>query len=278
MAPPCSPPPPSPRPLLARLTAPAGPPASRLIERRGAAVMAVPGRYSVTYLVLGPRAVAAVDVGSAADVPRILDALAWLGRRPDELRYVVPSHLHFDHVMGIDTLARWVGARVALGEVAHAHVTGGQPPRFPPLWQLGRAVVTWFMQGSPFPPWADWRDGMDFGMPWGRNRFRSPLGPVLAHGAPFPELPGWTVLATPGHADDAICLFHEQAGLLITGDTVRNFLRGEWNPLLADEAAYDRTRALLRALPVQAVLPAHGPVVEGPDVMRRIWKTPVYVP
>ena len=275
---PSEPPPPAPRPLMARLSAPAGPPPSRVIERGDAQVMAVPGRYSVTYLILGPDAIAAVDVGSAADVPGILDALAWLGRRPEDLRTIIPTHLHFDHAMGIDALARRVGAEVALGEVAHAHVAGAQPLRFPPLWQLSRAVVTWFMQGSPFPPLADWRHGMDFGMPWGRNRFTAALAPVLSDGAAIPGLAGWTALATPGHADDAICLYHEAGGLLITGDTVRNFIRGEWNPLLGDEGAYARTREKLRRLPVQIVLPAHGPAVEGPDVMRRIWQAPVYVP
>ena len=267
------PPFPAPRPLLARLTAPAGPPAARLVERGGAAVMAVPGRYSVTYLLLGPQAVLVVDVGSAADVAPVLRALDWLGRPAAQVRAVAATHLHFDHVMGIDVLARRLGVPVLLGSVGAAHVRAGRPPRYPHGWRLWRAILTWPMQGLPFFTLADWRGGMGFGFPWARNAFRAPLAPPLHDGAALPGLPGWTALHTPGHADDAICLHHAAAGFLIGGDTVRNFLGGEWNPLLVDAAAMRATRARLCRLGVTTVFPAHGPLLEGPDVLAHLRAT-----
>jgi glyoxylase-like metal-dependent hydrolase (beta-lactamase superfamily II) len=266
-----------PRPLLARLTAPAGPPAARLVEHNGAAVMAVPGRYSVTYLLLGPDAVVVVDVGSAADVPLVLRALAWLGRPPAQVRAVVPTHLHFDHVMGVDALARRLGVPVLLGDVAAAHVRAGRSPRFPGGWRVWRAILTWPMQGLPFFPLADWRGGLDFGFPWARNQFRAPLAPPLADGVALPGPPGWTVLHTPGHADDALCLYHAAARFLVAGDTVRNFLGGEWNPLLVARDAMRTTRARLSTLEVETVFPAHGPVLEGPGVLARL-RDPVLLP
>ena len=260
-----------PRPLLARLLAPAGPASARLVTGGDAAVMAVPGRYSVTYLVLGPGAVAVADVGSAADVPRILAALDWLGRPAREVRCVLPTHLHFDHVMGIDVLARRLGVPVAMGRVAHEHVTGGRGLRFPRGPRFSRIFWgAWLMQGMPFPTARDWLRGLDFGTPWGRDRFRAPLWPAVDHGTPMPGLPGWTVLATPGHADDAIGLYHAGAGFLVAGDTVRNFLGGEWNPLVVDEDAFSRTRSMLRGLDIRAVFPGHGPVLEGPGVLDRL--------
>jgi glyoxylase-like metal-dependent hydrolase (beta-lactamase superfamily II) len=266
-----------PRPLLARLTAPAGPAAARLVERAGAAVMAVPGHYSVTYLLLGPDAVVVVDVGSATDVALVLRALAWLSRPLAQVRAVVPSHLHFDHVMGVDALARRLGVPVLLGDVAAAHVRVGRSPRYPGGWRVWRAVLTWPMQGLPFPPLADWRDGLDFGFPWARNAFRAPLAPPLTDGAALPFVPGWTVLATPGHSPDGICLYHAAARFLVAGDTVRNFLGGEWNPLLVDPSAMRATRARLGGLAVETVFPAHGPVLEGPDVLARL-RDPVLLP
>jgi glyoxylase-like metal-dependent hydrolase (beta-lactamase superfamily II) len=265
------------RPLLARLTAPAGPPAARLVERAGAAVMALPGRYSVTHLLLGPDAVVVVDVGSSSDVELVLRALDWLGRPARQVRAVVPTHLHFDHVMGIDPLALRLGVPVLLGDVAAAHVRVGRAPRYPSAWGLWRAVLTWPMQGLPFPPLADWRSGLDFGFPWARNAFRAPLGAPLGDGAALPGLPGWSVLATPGHAPDAIALYHAAARFLVAGDTVRNFLGGEWSPLLADPEAMRRTRARLTRLPVETVFPAHGPVLEGQGVLARL-RDPVLLP
>jgi hydroxyacylglutathione hydrolase len=266
-----------PLPLFARLTAPAGPPRARLVERAGAAVMAVPGRYSVSYLLLGEDAIIVADVGSATDVDLILRALEWLGRPRRQVRAVMPTHLHFDHIMGIDPLARRLGVPVLLGDVAAAHVRRGVSPRYPGGWRLWRAVLTWPMQGLPFPPLADWQGGLDFGFPWAHNAFRAPLGPVLTDGAPLPDLSGWTALATPGHAPDDVCLYHAAARFLVAGDTVRNFLGGEWNPLITAPDAMRRTRARLAALPVETVFPAHGPVLEGPDVLRRL-RDPVVLP
>lgn len=267
-----------PAPLLARWLAPAGPPAVRLVRRGGAAVLAVPGRYSVSYLLLTAEAVAVVDVGSAADVPRILAALEWLGRAPAEVRHVVPTHLHFDHVMGIDVLARHLRAPVTLGRTAFEHVLRGSRLRFPPGARSWHAVATWPLQGLPFFPAADWLGGMGFGFPWSRNRFTAALGPALEPGGDIPDLPGWTVLATPGHSDDAVCLHHPEAGLLVAGDTVRNFHGGEWNPLLVDEVAFAETRRALLAQRVEFVFPGHGPVLEGPDVLTRLRTLPRGIP
>jgi glyoxylase-like metal-dependent hydrolase (beta-lactamase superfamily II) len=134
------------------------------------------------------------------------------------------------------------------------------------------------MQGMPFLPLRDWREGLDFGVPWGKNRFRARLGPVLLEDAPLEGFPGWRVLETPGHADDAIALHHAEAGFLIAGDTVRNFLGGEWNPLRCDQAAFASTRSRLLSLEVRAAFPAHGPALEGEGVLGSLNDLPWWCP
>lgn len=274
-----SPPPPKvPRPLLARLLSPPGPP--ELLRRRaaGADVVALPGRYSVTYLLLGPQAVAAVDVGSAGDVPRIVAALRWLGRSTADLRWVVPTHLHFDHVMGVDKLAAETGAQVALGRRSWEAAAEGRRLRYPPRLRLWRALPTWPMQGLPFLHREDRSQGLTYGTPWGDNRFSAPLAPPLQHGATLDGLPGWTVLHTPGHSDDSLCLWHAAAGFLVCGDTLRNFCGGEWNQLVTDPVDFAGTQTQLRALDVKAIFPGHGPLMEGPDVLQRVRVLPFWMP
>ena len=68
-----------PSPWLARLTAPGGPPVTRLLRRAGAEVMAIPGRYCVTYLLLGAETVALVDLGSRADIEMDWESLREAG-------------------------------------------------------------------------------------------------------------------------------------------------------------------------------------------------------
>ncbi len=261
-------------PLWARLTARGGPASARLVTRADAAVMAVPGRYSVTYLLLGPEQVVIADVGSNTDHAGILAALAWLGRSPRQVRAIVPTHLHMDHIIGIDALATRLDAPVALGPVAQAAVRGQHRLRFPPAWRTVRAVPTYLMQGAPRAPLGDLRRGFGFGFPWAKNRFRARLEPLAADLG----LPGWQVLETPGHADDALCFYHAGAGFLIAGDTVRNFYGGEWNPLVCDPSAYAATRARLARLSVSAIFPGHGPVLDGPTPLATLRHLPAVVP
>lgn len=268
----------APSPILARWFAPPGPAIGGLYESNGARVAAVPGRYSVTYLIFHGSAVGIVDVGSIGDHKLILAALDACGCSPGQIRYILPTHLHFDHIMGIDGLACDLHVPVALGRVAHRHVVQGEPLHWCSAHHIPRGIVTWVLQGLPFPPLEDFQHGLGFGFPWARDRFQAKLGPILDHGSNLPDLEGWTVLATPGHADDAICLYHEKAGFLVAGDTVRNFLGGEWNPILASHEDYARTRSLLMSLDVQTVFPAHGPVLSGPSVLREIRTIPPWLP
>jgi len=271
-------PPSAPAPWLARVLSPPGPPTARLLTHEAGAVMAVPGRYCVSYLLLGAEHVAVVDCGSAEDVAAVERALAWLDRPTSQVRYVIPTHLHFDHVMGVDRLAHRLGAPVALGRTAAAHVERGAPLRFPDRLRALRALPTWPMQGMPVFTRADWRRGLDFGFPWSKNRFRSPVTHLPGDGHPLPGLEGWTVLETPGHADDAICLHHAEAGWLVAGDTLRNFLGGEWNPLVCDAPRYERTKRLLQTLPITTVLPGHGPTFEVPGGLASLGRRPWWLP
>jgi len=240
--------------------------------------MAVPGRYGVSYLLLGQDRVTVVDCGSAADVEPILAALRWLEREPRQIRHVIPSHLHFDHMMGVDALALRVGASVTLGPVAWEHVCEGRRLRWPKRWRLLRAVPTWPMQGMPVFPGADFRGGMGFGFPWARNQFRAPLGAALQDGQSLPGLDGWVVVETPGHSDCGICLHHPEAGFLVAGDTLRNFLGGELNPLLTDVAEFQRTQQRLAGLHVRLVFPGHGPTFAPPGGVGAMVTLPWWTP
>ena len=275
---PSGPPPAAPRPLLARLTAKPGPPVTRVVSRDGAMVMAVPGRYSVTYLLVGPSSVVVVDVGSLTDHERILAALAWLGRPLSQVRGVLPTHLHMDHIIGVDSFARRLGVPIFLGHVAYEAVTRGRKLRYPRGLHLLRAIPTYVMQGAPWGALADWRVGLEFGFPWSKNRFSAPLVPCLETDTSVLGVPGWTIIHTPGHADDAICVHHAASRMLVAGDSVRNFSGGEWNPLGSDPAAYARSKARLQQLEVETIFPGHGPIVEGPQIVQRLRTLPRYAP
>jgi len=256
-----------PAPPLARWLCPAGPPRACRVRAAGAAVASIPGRYGVTHVLEGPEALGLVDVGSAADVPALRRAVAAL-RKP--VAWVIASHLHFDHVLGVEGACRAFGARLCLGRVAHAHVVSGRRLRGVLPDAALHFFPTWLWQGLPLFSRLDWPVLGRVGTPGSRNAFRCPLGPALRVGQPVPDLPGWEALDTPGHADEAICLYHAGAGFLVAGDSVRNYRGGEWNPLLTDRRDYQESVSRLLRLPVQAVFPGHGATLTGEGVLERL--------
>jgi glyoxylase-like metal-dependent hydrolase (beta-lactamase superfamily II) len=256
-----------PSPVLARWFTPAGPASMSLVEAGDGRVISVPGRYCMTHIIEGPQSLVLVDVGSISDLSRIEAAVEWIGK---PVSLVIPSHLHFDHIMGIDAAAERFGAKLGLGLVAHNHVTAGRRLRFIRPVGPKMGFLVWLWQGLPVFAREDMPGGFQFGFPWSRNPFTAPLSDLLLDGKMVPGLPGWMALDTPGHADDAICLYHADGGLLVAGDTVRNFQGGEWNTLMSDPAAYANTQARLEALEVQAAFPGHGPVLIGKKILMRL--------
>ncbi len=256
-----------PVPLLNRWFAAAGPPSVSAVEAAGATVVAMPTRFGVTYVLAGPESLVVLDAGSVTDLPRIEAVVNWLGK---PVSHILPTHLHFDHIMGVDTVARCFGVSIALSKVAHDAVTNKERLPFCFRVKLRTALSYWLWQGLPLPAIRDFRRGLGFGFPWSRNQFRSPIGPALGDGDPIPGLPGWQLLEAPGHSPDGICLFHPEGGLLVAGDVVLNFCGGEWNRATHDPQLFARTVARARKLEVQALFPAHGPILVGQDLMQRL--------
>lgn len=166
-----------------------------------------------------------------------------------------------------------MGCPVAVSRPAWEAFNGGARLRVPPRDAIWPFLKGWAMQGLPLFTPADWRLLRRTGIHPRGETLGVPILP-LDEGAEAPGLAGWRVLLTPGHADDAMCLHHADAGFLVTGDTVRNYLGGEWNPIRTDRDAYLRTQAALRALPVRTVFPGHGPVFERQGIIESLRDVP----
>lgn len=67
-----------------------------------------------------------VDAATEQAVPSILANIRALGFRPEDVRWIVTSHEHFDHVGGLAALAKATGAKVALSAPAAAVIATGK--------------------------------------------------------------------------------------------------------------------------------------------------------
>ncbi len=77
-------------------------------------------------LVTSPQGHVLVDTATEQAVPSILANIKALGFRPEDIRWIVTSHEHFDHVGGLAALVKATGAKVALSAPAAAVIATGK--------------------------------------------------------------------------------------------------------------------------------------------------------
>lgn len=146
----------------------------------------------------------------------------------------------------IESLAEHVGDRLERIVVTHTH--RDHSPGASPLAKLtgarlfGMTAPTTFENDSTFQPDVTLTDGQTLDCD----------GQELE------------VVHTPGHASNHVCLFLRHTGLLFTGDHI---MEGSTVVIAApdgDMRAYLDAMARLRAMPLKAIAPGHGHVIDTP--------------
>ena len=60
--------------------------------------------HAACYLIADQGELAIIDTGTQHSLPRVLDAIAAAGATPEQVRYVMPTHVHLDHAGGTGAL------------------------------------------------------------------------------------------------------------------------------------------------------------------------------
>jgi glyoxylase-like metal-dependent hydrolase (beta-lactamase superfamily II) len=200
-----------------------------------------------------------IDAGYPGDIAKVEESVRAIGRRPEDVRAVLITHAHIDHVGAINHFHDRFGAAVHTGEieVAHAHrdyleqarpvdvvVNLWRPGLWPWLARVGRVGVAKHVSipsAQPFPT----------------------PGALDLPGAPVP-------VPTPGHTSGHTAYHLPGAGAVVTGDglvTAHPVLRGTGPQVLppffnhADPVA---GLAALEELDADLVLPGHGDALRRP--------------
>ncbi len=158
-------------------------------------------RFAAIYLVIHRGRAAVIDTGSNASVPRVLTALASLDIAPEQVDWVVLTHIHLDHAGGAGSLmCALPGARLVVHPRGVRHMV--EPSR---LWAGVSAV---YGSERAFALYGQL-------VPVPEERIVSAVEDLSFElaGRPF------RVLQTPGHARHHICIWDETARIFFTGDT-----------------------------------------------------------
>jgi glyoxylase-like metal-dependent hydrolase (beta-lactamase superfamily II) len=199
------------------------------------------------FLVEGAGGLILIDAGWAAAPAEIAAALAERGRSLIDIRRIVLTHAHPDHVQGAAELKGHTGAELLIHQADAAWLVSGRVPWSGRSGMLGRVIDRL--------PKLHWK----------------PVTPdrLLAGGD---LVDGLRVIHTPGHSPGHIALHHESSRTLLAGDLVFN--RGRELGIGPAALASDPTArpASLARLPldVDAVGIAHGKSLRGEDVDRYV--------
>jgi len=158
------------------------------------------------YLLSGGRS-AVIDIGPATAIPSFLSALRKTQMNPEQLSYIIFTHIHIDHAGSAGGAVKVLPkARVIAHPRAHEHLVNPET-----LWQASLKVLGDYaaksgpIESVPEDRIVDAVDGMKLGLGDGLDL---------------------EIYFTPGHAVHHLCLFYPDAGILFAGEAAGVCIKG----------------------------------------------------
>jgi glyoxylase-like metal-dependent hydrolase (beta-lactamase superfamily II) len=208
----------------------------------------VDGVTSNVFLIVEPDGLSVVDTGIPGSGPKIIRYIQSIGRASADLRRILLTHQHVDHVGGAAALAAETGADV-FAHAADIPAIEGAGPRDLPHGPL-RPIFRWFVLPRIRPV------GVTQPLHGGETL------PVLAGDG------GLQVIEAPGHTLGEVVFYLPGRRLLFGGDALGH--RGDRitpSPAMfnRDTAQTQRSFAMLaQSLAIEASLCGHGnPILQG---------------
>ncbi len=166
------------------------------------------GKGYQAFIIDGDEGVTLVDTGLPKKTDHILDGLAAIGRKVDDVKHIVITHAHVDHIGGLGVIRSLTDAEVMCSQEDAPAVQGDAEMTPPPVmvrFPFLKIMLKMFPEASPVPV----------------DRLLTP-GDELALSGDL------TVLATPGHTPGHMSfLLDRSGGVMIVGDAASVNKKGE---------------------------------------------------
>lgn len=218
----------------------------------------IPLRLSNAYLLIGHDGVILIDSGTSSDLNAIEDALLAQNLSGADLKLILHTHGHSDHVGSTAALVQKYGCTTALGASDAAQLQSGKNAELKPTRLMGSLLIPF--DDKPFKPFTpDWliHEGTTL----------DAFG-VSAH-----------ILPTPGHTPGSLSILLPDGRALVGDVLMGGYMGGAFLPHLPDYhyyaddlAAVHQSLAKLVQAGVTTWYPGHGGPLTTKAVLKRFSK------
>lgn len=197
-----------------------------------------------------------IDAGLPGKASVVWEALRKLGRHPRDLRHLVLTHAHSDHIGGAAEIVRESGARTYMTAADASIAESGGP----------------FRHMCPAPSLFN---RIGYRLAWRPEERVDPveINEILADGDVLPWTGGLKVIATPGHCAGQIALLCRDDKLLIAGDVCTHIF-GLGDPLGFEDIDQGRqSQHKIASLDFEAIAFGHGRAIKraASSRLKRKW-------
>ena len=218
-------------------------PANQIVE----GLYAIPLGHVNTFLLDTPGGCTLIDAGFPGKAEELLAALRTLGKQPSDIRHIVLTHGHPDHIGSLSAIARATGAETYMhaldADIARSG-TGFRPMKAAP-GLINKAMVKFLVpKGMTVEPTA--------------------IGRLIEDGDELPFAGGLRVIHVPGHcAGQVALLWPRHGGVLFAADACMHLLRLDWTIAYEDISEGERSLQKLSRLEFASACFGHGKPILG---------------